>query len=125
MLQSPCTGGVTKSKRVPARYSTWVSPITISVSLTIINHENETHGAYCNSLHACPEEYDDAISAWKESIALQPSSPDTHTSMCYQNCKKTAVQMQIDATSFLFVDLASAYIISPGKKAEVSSVTIS
>ena len=27
-----------------------------------------------------PEEYDNAISAWKESIALQPSSPDAHTS---------------------------------------------
>jgi len=35
------------------------------------------------------KEYDDAISAWKESIALQPSSPDAHT------------------------NLASAYIISP------------
>lgn len=28
------------------------------------------------------EEYDDAISAWKESITLQPSSPDAHTSSC-------------------------------------------
>lgn len=27
------------------------------------------------------EEYDDAISAWKESISLQPSSPDAHTSV--------------------------------------------
>ncbi|KAF9786486.1 hypothetical protein BJ322DRAFT_1108332 [Thelephora terrestris] len=35
------------------------------------------------------KEYDDAINAWKESIALQPSSPDAHT------------------------NLASAYIISP------------
>ncbi|KAF9648902.1 TPR-like protein [Thelephora ganbajun] len=35
------------------------------------------------------KEYDDAIDAWKESITLQPSSPDTHT------------------------NLASAYIISP------------
>jgi len=35
------------------------------------------------------KEYDDAISAWKESIALQPSSPDAHT------------------------NLASAYIVSP------------
>jgi len=35
------------------------------------------------------KEYDDAIYAWKESIALQPSSPDAHT------------------------NLASAYIISP------------
>jgi len=35
------------------------------------------------------KEYDDAINAWKESISLQPSSPDAHT------------------------NLASAYIISP------------
>ncbi|KXN81544.1 hypothetical protein AN958_04481 [Leucoagaricus sp. SymC.cos] len=35
------------------------------------------------------KEYDDAIAAWKESIALQPTSPDAHT------------------------NLASAYIISP------------
>lgn len=35
------------------------------------------------------KEYDDAISAWKESISIQPSSPDAHT------------------------NLASAYIISP------------
>ncbi|KAK2465653.1 hypothetical protein APHAL10511_002197 [Amanita phalloides] len=35
------------------------------------------------------KEYDEAIAAWKESIALQPSSPDAHT------------------------NLASAYIISP------------
>ncbi|KAL9713777.1 hypothetical protein Ac2012v2_003388 [Leucoagaricus gongylophorus] len=27
------------------------------------------------------KEYDDAISAWKESITLQPSSPDAHTSI--------------------------------------------
>ena len=26
------------------------------------------------------EEYDEAIASWKDSIALQPSSPDTHTS---------------------------------------------
>ncbi|KAJ3550327.1 hypothetical protein NMY22_g538 [Coprinellus aureogranulatus] len=42
------------------------------------------------SIHTMlPEEYDEAIKAWKESIALQPSSPDAHT------------------------NLASAYIISP------------
>ncbi|KAI0765410.1 hypothetical protein C8Q74DRAFT_1220165 [Fomes fomentarius] len=35
------------------------------------------------------KEFDDAIAAWKESIALQPSSPDAHT------------------------NLASAYIVSP------------
>jgi len=35
------------------------------------------------------KEFDDAIAAWKESVALQPSSPDAHT------------------------NLASAYIISP------------
>ncbi|KAF4610540.1 hypothetical protein D9613_006726 [Agrocybe pediades] len=29
------------------------------------------------------KEYDDAISAWKESIALQPSSPDAHTRTAY------------------------------------------
>ena len=28
----------------------------------------------------CTEEYDDAIYAWKQSITLQPSSPDAHTS---------------------------------------------
>lgn len=26
------------------------------------------------------EEYDDAINVWKESISLQPSSPDAHLS---------------------------------------------
>lgn len=26
------------------------------------------------------EEFDDAISAWKESIEMQPASPDAHTS---------------------------------------------
>ncbi|KIL65552.1 hypothetical protein M378DRAFT_10679 [Amanita muscaria Koide BX008] len=36
------------------------------------------------------KEYDEAIASWKESITLQPSSPDAHT------------------------NLASAYIISPG-----------
>ncbi|KAJ8522725.1 hypothetical protein ONZ45_g731 [Pleurotus djamor] len=35
------------------------------------------------------KEFDEAIAAWKDSIALQPSSPDTHT------------------------NLASAYIVSP------------
>ncbi|KAF5316382.1 hypothetical protein D9619_006122 [Psilocybe cf. subviscida] len=42
------------------------------------------------------KEYDDAISAWKESIALQPSSPDTHT------------------------NLASAYIISPVSRPDLA-----
>lgn len=27
------------------------------------------------------EEFDEAIAVWKESVALQPASPDTHTSM--------------------------------------------
>ena len=27
-----------------------------------------------------PEEFDEAIQAWKDSISLQPSSPDAHTS---------------------------------------------
>ncbi|KDQ61585.1 hypothetical protein JAAARDRAFT_31044 [Jaapia argillacea MUCL 33604] len=43
------------------------------------------YGVTCYHL----KEFDEAISAWKESIALQPSSPDAHT------------------------NLASAYIISP------------
>ncbi|KAF8899606.1 hypothetical protein CPB84DRAFT_1847628 [Gymnopilus junonius] len=42
------------------------------------------------------KEYDDAIAAWKESIALQPSSPDAHT------------------------NLASAYIISPVSRPDLA-----
>ncbi|PPQ63377.1 hypothetical protein CVT24_005642 [Panaeolus cyanescens] len=42
------------------------------------------------------KEYDDAIKAWKESIALQPSSPDAHT------------------------NLASAYIISPVSRPDLA-----
>jgi hypothetical protein len=30
--------------------------------------------------YGCVEEFDEAINAWKESIALQPVSPDAHTS---------------------------------------------
>ena len=53
------------------------------------------------------EEYDDAISAWKESITLQPSSPDAHTSMF-------AIGLRNARPDHLTVtDLASAYIISP------------
>ncbi|KAI0690993.1 hypothetical protein C8T65DRAFT_763717 [Cerioporus squamosus] len=42
------------------------------------------------------KEYDDAISCWKESIALQPSSPDAHT------------------------NLASAYIVSPVSRPDLA-----
>ncbi|TEB29083.1 TPR-like protein [Coprinellus micaceus] len=42
------------------------------------------------------KEYDDAIKAWKESIGLQPSSPDAHT------------------------NLASAYIISPNPQPDLA-----
>ncbi|KAJ3515994.1 hypothetical protein NLJ89_g1405 [Agrocybe chaxingu] len=42
------------------------------------------------------KEFDEAISAWKESIALQPSSPDAHT------------------------NLASAYIISPVSRPDLA-----
>lgn len=42
------------------------------------------------------EEFDEAIAAWKESIALQPSSPDAHT------------------------NLASAYIISPVSRPDLA-----
>ncbi|KAF9526139.1 hypothetical protein CPB83DRAFT_770842 [Crepidotus variabilis] len=42
------------------------------------------------------KEYDDAISSWKESISLQPSSPDAHT------------------------NLASAYIISPVSRPDLA-----
>jgi len=42
------------------------------------------------------KEYDEAINAWKESIALQPSSPDAHT------------------------NLASAYIISPVSRPDLA-----
>ncbi|KAH8116407.1 TPR-like protein [Phellopilus nigrolimitatus] len=42
------------------------------------------------------KEFDDAINAWKESIALQPSSPDAHT------------------------NLASAYIISPVSRPDLA-----
>ncbi|PCH44791.1 TPR-like protein [Wolfiporia cocos MD-104 SS10] len=42
------------------------------------------------------KEYDEAIAAWKESIALQPSSPDAHT------------------------NLASAYIISPVSRPDLA-----
>lgn len=52
------------------------------------------------------EEYDEAIAAWKESIAMQPSSPDAHTS-------KSPTFKYLDILDNI-VDLASAYIISPG-----------
>ncbi|RPD72519.1 TPR-like protein [Lentinus tigrinus ALCF2SS1-7] len=42
------------------------------------------------------KEYDDAIACWKESIALQPSSPDAHT------------------------NLASAYIVSPVSRPDLA-----
>lgn len=42
------------------------------------------------------KEYDEAINAWKESITLQPSSPDAHT------------------------NLASAYIISPVSRPDLA-----
>ncbi|KAH9943562.1 hypothetical protein B0H21DRAFT_748960 [Amylocystis lapponica] len=42
------------------------------------------------------KEYDDAIASWKESIALQPSSPDAHT------------------------NLASAYVISPVSRPDLA-----
>jgi len=42
------------------------------------------------------KEYEDAIASWKESIALQPSSPDAHT------------------------NLASAYIISPVSRPDLA-----
>jgi len=37
--------------------------------------------AVARQSYDAPEEYDEAINAWKESITLQPSSPDAHTSM--------------------------------------------
>ena len=53
------------------------------------------------------EEYDEAIEAWKESISLQPSSPDAHTSelVTFFPCHMNSFES--------FPDLASAYIISP------------
>ena len=55
-----------------------------------------------------PEEYDDAINAWKESIALQPSSPDAHTSASFSlNLSRHLWDVLVPT------DLASAYIISP------------
>ncbi|OCB86419.1 TPR-like protein [Sanghuangporus baumii] len=47
-------------------------------------------------LNNIQEEFDDAIAAWKESIELQPSSPDAHT------------------------NLASAYIISPVSRPDLA-----
>jgi len=57
------------------------------------------------------EEFDDAIAAWKESIALQPSSPDAHTSTLIILELRCCLAFLIDFPS---IDLASAYIISPG-----------
>ena len=54
------------------------------------------------------EEFDEAIAAWKESIVFQPSSPDTHTST-YPN-----PMAWTDNLPLILLDLASAYIISPG-----------
>lgn len=53
------------------------------------------------------EEFDDAIAAWKESIALQPSSPDAHTS--------TLMTLHVSTFphAYPMLDLASAYIVSP------------
>ncbi|KAI5989322.1 TPR-like protein [Pisolithus albus] len=51
------------------------------------------------------EEFDEAIAAWKESIELQPDSPDVHTS------KHSSVVTR---------DLASAYIISPVSRPDLA-----
>lgn len=71
--------------------------------------ESELHAPPSHLNPIRPEEYDDAIDAWKESIALQPSSPDAHTSkspplslLFFPLIKKS-----------MSTDLASAYIISP------------
>ena len=60
------------------------------------------------------EEYDQAIAAWKESIALQPSSPDAHTSTsCLRNDR-------VPAHFPRAVDLASAYIVSPVSRPDLA-----
>lgn len=56
-----------------------------------------------------PEEFDEAIAAWKESIQYQPSSPDTHTSMYPLFVVSSPYEF-----NWPLLDLASAYIISPG-----------
>lgn len=64
------------SRKLLALFSTSVSLITISVRVYNLVTANHTHLIFPSFL----EEFDNAINAWKESIALQPSSPDAHTS---------------------------------------------
>lgn len=93
-----CTNGASKSKGPRLPYSTWGLRTTTSVSLT---------RCFYSRLNDFTEEYDDAINAWKESITLQPSSPDAHTS---------AYVFQLSlilSITIMLADLASAYIISP------------
>lgn len=59
------------------------------------------------------EEFDDAISCWKESIALQPSSSDAHTSM-------SIFSAALSSSSWPLVDLASAYIVSPVSRPDLA-----
>ena len=60
------------------------------------------------------EEYDDAIAAWKESIALQPESADAHTSTSPPRLRATPTWPHAHA------DLASAYIVSPVSRPDLA-----
>lgn len=53
------------------------------------------------------EDFSAAIDAWKESIELQPDSPDAHTSTSH-------LQARVPLAYLLYrTDLASAYIMMP------------
>lgn len=62
------------SRGMQARFSTLVSRTTILVRAS-------PSYPFFPLADISPEEYDDAIAAWKESVTLQPSSPDAHISM--------------------------------------------
>lgn len=69
------TNGVSTSNGMPA-HSLILESHTITLVCGLVGHISEDRSTHI----VTPEEFDDAIKAWKESIALEPSSPDAHTS---------------------------------------------
>ncbi|KAI5999504.1 TPR-like protein [Pisolithus albus] len=64
------------------------------------------------------EEFDEAIAAWKESIELQPDSPDVHTSKHSSVVTSRCADMTRNPSHIS--DLASAYIISPVSRPDLA-----
>lgn len=63
------------------------------------------------------EEFNEAITAWEESIKLQPSSPDAHTSMFKA---KVPLPENYGPDVLTCTDLASAYIISDKSRPDLA-----